>query len=201
MSGVLPDELPAGSADGLAVEQPTAAQRLAQSRERLRQWMVRGDGRHDARRRVAAAEAEGERPEWLDRLRTLPVIGIVVDAASSWWSSHPLHAAVSIASDAIGPTVRRHPLAAVALAFGTGAALVRWRPWRWVGRPAVFAGIASELFSHLVSQVPFDSWISALSSFAESDMDDHDAGNAASMRQEPADASAWTARQEETSTQ
>ncbi|HJV60175.1 MAG TPA: hypothetical protein VJ743_04470 [Albitalea sp.] len=155
--------------------QPSAAQRLAQSRERMRQWMLHGDGRHEARRRAAAAEAQGQRPAFLDRLRSLPVVGVVADAIAAWWSHHPLHGAAtlaeSVAHDTLGPLVRRHPVAVLALAFAAGAAAVRWRPWRWVVKPAIFGGLASQVISHLVSEMPIESWVDAMTAFSRNHED------------------------------
>jgi len=159
----------AAAAENGDTPQLTAAQRLAQSRERMRQWMLYGDARQDARRRVAEARAEGEQPTWPDRLRSLPVLGLIIDAASSWWANHPLNAVASLSSDAIAPTVRKHPFVALTIAVAAGAALVRWRPWRWVANPALLGGMASELASHVFSQVPLDSLLGAFGSFAQSD--------------------------------
>lgn len=146
-----------------------AARRLAESRERLRQRMLRGDGRHDARRRNAAAEAEGQDPSAFDKLRAMPVIGAVVDAVAGWWSQHPLHSAAQMAQDAVGdvvaPVTRRHPLAAVAVAFATGGLLVWLRPWRLL-KPAAFAGVASQVATRLVAQVPIESLVAAFIAFA-----------------------------------
>jgi len=45
--------------DAKDVELPSAAERLAASRERMREWMLHADGRYDARRRVEAARDVG----------------------------------------------------------------------------------------------------------------------------------------------
>jgi hypothetical protein len=180
-------------AAGEAQHEPmSAAQRLAESRERLRQWMVRGDGRHEARRRNAAAEAEGVSPSAWDRLRGLPVIGVVIDAASAWWSNHPLQPAASLARgvvrDSVGPLARRRPLMMVAAAFAIGGALVWLRPWRWLVRPALFAGLLSQIATRALTQMPWESMLGAFTSFAHSRIDaepDDDLASHAEPSEEP----------------
>jgi hypothetical protein len=171
---------PTTSGDVAAVtpdkEQPSAAQRLAESRERLREWMLRGDGRHQARRRNAAAQAEGVEPSRLDRLRAMPVIGIVIDAVTAWWSQHPLNMVAGFAEggvrDAVAPLVRRHPIAIVAVAFAAGSALGWFRPWRLI-KPALIAGIVSQITSRLIAQIPLDSLLASFAAFAH-DRSRHD---------------------------
>ncbi|HEV7913517.1 MAG TPA: hypothetical protein VGP22_07100 [Albitalea sp.] len=156
----------------------TATQRLAASRERMRQWMLQGDRRHEARRRVQAAAEAGDAPAWMDRLRTVPVLGVVIDAMAAWWSHHPLQPAASLArgivQDAMAPLARRHPIATVFGAFAIGVALVRWRPWRWLAKPALFAGLTTQILTRVVSSVPLDSVLQAFTSFAHRHDDDDD---------------------------
>src|SRR5205823_6123596 len=150
---------------------PTAAERLAASRERMREWMLHADGRHEARRRNEAAYAAGEKPAWMDRLRTAPVIGVIMDAASAWWRNHPLHPAASLAHglvrDAVAPMARRHPIATIAGAFLFGAALVRLRPWRWLAGSALLAGLGSQIITRVVASVPIETPFEALASFTQ----------------------------------
>jgi len=181
MSATLPPSgLPSAPAEGEG-EPASAAQRLAESRERMRQWMLQTDGGHRARQRAAAAAAAGEPPAWLDRLRGHPIVGTVVDAVHAWWANHPLHPAVSLGTsvvrDAIAPLARRHPLAVVTGAFAVGGALAYFRPWRWIAKPALFAGLASQIVTRFVMQVPLDSLLNALGSFAEPRPHDGAVGN------------------------
>ncbi len=172
MSAVLPDAGGAPPASRAEPEPIPAAQRLAESRERMRQWMLHADGRQEARRRAAAARAEGGKPAWLDRLRSHAVLGTVIDAVSAWWANHPLHPAVSLGStvvrDAVAPLARRHPLATLAGAFVVGGAIVWFKPWRWIVKPALFAGLASQVVTRLVTTMPIDSLLNAMASFGES---------------------------------
>jgi hypothetical protein len=171
MSAVLPREAaPDSAAEHDEKDKPSAAQRLAESRERLRLWMVRGDGRQEARERIAAAHAEGDHPALLDRLRAMPVIGVVVDALWAWWEHHPMQPAASLAKDVvddtIAPVARRHPLLVVAAAFVIGVAVVRFKPWRWFARPALAGGLLSQVLSFAIARIPFESWLGAFASFA-----------------------------------
>jgi hypothetical protein len=171
MSAFVPDT-PADEPGAPApdAELPSAAERLAASRERMRQWMLQTDTRGDARRRVEAAREAGDKPGWMDRLRTAPVIGVVVDAASAWWANHPVQPAASLAhgvvKDTLAPFARRHPLLVVGGAFLAGVALVRWRPWRWLIKPALFAGLGSQILTRVIASVPLESVFEAVGSFA-----------------------------------
>lgn len=61
--------------------------------------------------------------------------GTAVGALGNWWRSQPWHSTTEWAGRAllaeVQPLVRKHPLIAVALGAGLGAALVSLRPWRW----------------------------------------------------------------------
>jgi hypothetical protein len=169
MSAFVPDSLQGEVEDKQRVQPLSATERLAASRERMRQWMLCADGRADARRRNEAALAAGEKPAWIDRLRTAPVIGVVIDAANAWWANHPLQPAANLAHgvvrDAVAPLARRHPIAIVAAAFLVGIAAVRLRPWRWLIKPALFAGLTSQIIMRVVSSVPLETVLEAVGSF------------------------------------
>jgi hypothetical protein len=157
-----------------------AAKRLAESRERMRQWMLDPDGRHEARRRRAAAgdaSAEGG-PTLLDRLRDHPVVGVAVEMVNSWWTRHPLHPVASFAEDAVrehvAPVVRRHPLAVVAGAVAVGALVVWFRPWRWLAGTARAAGSASHWAVQLLGSLPIASLLAALTAVAKKRHDDNE---------------------------
>jgi hypothetical protein len=153
------------------VELPSAAERLAASRERMRQWMLQTDSRGHARRRVEAAKEAGDKPAWMDRLRTAPVIGVVMDAATAWWANHPMQPAAQLAhgvvSETVAPLARRHPVLVVGGAFLVGVAVVRWRPWRWLVSSAVFAGLGSQIVTRVIASVPLDTILEAVGSFAK----------------------------------
>lgn len=153
-SGLPPDD---------AASKRSAAERLAENRERMREWMLGTQHRQRARRQSAR---DPNNPSLVDRLREVPVLGTFIDALSAWWASHPMRPAASLAEgvvyDTVAPVARRHPVAMVAIAMLVGAALVRLRPWRRVLKPALFAGLVSQIAARLVAQVPVDSILAAL---------------------------------------
>jgi len=126
---------------------PSAAERVALSREHLRQAL------HDAavRRRPATNPLTGAPMSlpWLERLKAIPGAGIAIDAIGLWWSRHPARLAVGVAghsTDAmLRPVAQRHPLTLVAGAFAVGAVLAWSRPWRWALKSALFAGLLPQL--------------------------------------------------------
>jgi hypothetical protein len=161
---------PSAVAGGQAVQTVVpAAERLAENRERMRQWMLRLDGRYEARRRAAAAQAEGAEPSLIDRLRGHPVFGLLIDAITGWWDAHPLNATASLANgvvrETIGPLARRHPFLMVSAAVLAGALLMRFRFWRRLVKPALFAGLVSQIATRLIAQLP--SIIDTLHSFTQ----------------------------------
>ncbi len=126
-----------------------AADRLALSRERLRQSL----------RDLSAApgvapgqRASGSGVAWLGGgLASIPGASLVIEALSQWWSQHPLRMAGTLLADTaktvLRPVAQRNPLGLVLGAAALGALLVWSRPWRWIFRPALFAGLLPQLFS------------------------------------------------------
>jgi len=135
---------------------PTAAERVALSREHLRQAL------HDATapRRPAIDPVTGTPTAvpWLERMQSIPGASIAIDAISAWWSRHPAHLAVSVASRTaetmVRPIAQRHPLTLVAGAFAIGAVLAWSRPWRWALKPALFAGLLPQLLLSAMKATP-----------------------------------------------
>lgn len=148
----------------------TPAERLAVSRARLRGFLVeRTSGGKRRRATVGDSSALPGIDLLLAKLNEHPMAAAVVDAVTNWWKSHPVHAfgviLGSTVRDAAGPLVRRHPVAMVAAAVVAGAVLVRMRPWRLVIKSALFAGLASQVASRLVSAVPLDTVMASLMKF------------------------------------
>jgi hypothetical protein len=171
MSAAFPTSAQHAAPGDKGVRAQSPVQRLTESRERLRSYMMRSDSRLEARRRAAAARAEGTSPSPLDRLRSIPVVGVLIDVVSAWWSNHPLHSAATmaeaVARDTIAPIARRHPIAIVAAAFFAGAAIARFKPWRRIGASALFAGFASQVVSRVLTQMPWESLLGAFTTFAQ----------------------------------
>ena len=133
------------------IDTRTPSERLAQSREHLRQALSGADS--------APGEASpGRRAAWWQSLAALPGAGIAIDAVQQWWARHPLRAPTQIAFNAargvVQPIAQRHPWALVLAAAVVGGLLARRRPWGWILKPALFAGLAQQvLISSLKAQV------------------------------------------------
>lgn len=148
---------------------PSATERLEQSRERIRAYF---DSRRPPGRR-AAAEA-GETPAWLERLRTNPLFDGVADAVGGWWRGHPLYSVFTVGESALreglAPVARRHPIALAAAAVVLGALLYRTRLLRRLLKPALFAGLATQIATRVIAHIPLESVLNAFSRFREPPM-------------------------------
>ncbi len=138
----------------------TPLQRLALSRERLRQVLA------PKPRPAADPSSGGSGKSWEERLRDIPGMATVIDVVKVWWQQHPLHA-VSIVAGEVGrttlrPIASRHPLALVGVALLAGVVLAWARPWRWALRSALFAGLAPQVASRVVASLPIESWLTML---------------------------------------
>ena len=146
--------------------------RLAESRARLRhamQVLAKPPQRASSSGSGSLFGATGT--AWLDSLKSAPGVSIIVEAVSSWWMRHPLRLASGVAIDAaravLQPVAQKNPAALVlgALVFG---AVVAWtRPWRWIARPALLAGLFPQVLSKVIAHAPVSSWMSVLSSLAD----------------------------------
>jgi hypothetical protein len=146
----------------------TDSDRLALSRERLRQAMSE----------LSAPQGEAENRgaggrvlAWLDGLKSIPGAGIAIDAVRGWWRHNPLRIAGMAGADAahtiVEPMARRNPLTLVLGAFLLGGLLAWGRPWRWIVKPALFAGLLPPLIYKAMTHVPVESWISVFASLAQ----------------------------------
>ena len=137
----------------------TAAQRIELSRARLRAAM--------SPRAAPTGRTDDGQASWMQRLRRLPVIALVLESLDAWWTNHPLHAAGQVAGQAssavVRPVAQRHPWALVLTAGAVGALLMWSRPWRWALRPALLAGLAPQFASRVVANLPIESWMTLLS--------------------------------------
>ena len=104
----------------------------------------------------------------LDRIQAVPTVRLVIDTLRGWWVQHPLHAVALVAGEASNavakPLAQRHPLGIVLAAALIGAALAWSRPWRWILKPALFAGLLPQLVSRVVTTLPIESWVNVLNS-------------------------------------
>ena len=146
----------------------TATDRLTLSRERLRSAMLaRSTSTGAASNRIAGAASSA----WLASLKSIPGAGILIEALDSWWTQHPLRLASMVAADAVNagiqPLAQRHPLSLMLAALLLGGALARSRPWRWLLKPALFAGLMPQLLSKAIAQLPAPSWVAALTALTQ----------------------------------
>jgi hypothetical protein len=117
---------------------------------------------------------------WLSSLKQVPGAALVLELAAQWWAKHPLNLASKLASDAanaaVKPMAERHPFALVAGAAIVGG-IVGWsRPWRWIMKSAVVAGLLPSLLPRVLPSIlptllgktasaePSVSWLSVLTS-------------------------------------
>jgi len=169
MSAVLPANstaLPASNRVGAASDgQPDrvvgAIERLALSREQLRITMmpaVRKSSSHAGGAGVGTF-ASG----LVDRIRDMPGATLVFEALQTWWQQHPLRTAGLVAADAsrkfATPLAERNPLGLMLGAVAVGALLALSKPWRWLLRPALFAGIVPAIAARVMRQLPIESWL------------------------------------------
>ena len=151
---------------GVSMVESTALARLALSRDRLRREMLQ----RSAPKRLAA-DGNAVHPSLQDRLKSLPLVGVLFEGLASWWSNHPLNAvsavALGAARSAVEPMAQRNPVALMVVALVLGGALVATRPWRWLLKPALFAGLVPQLVSKLAAQVPLESWMGFASNLSK----------------------------------
>lgn len=125
----------------------TPAERLVQSRERLR-LALNGLPPAPDDPEAAQQSARATAPWWA-KLAALPGAGIVIEAVQQWWARHPLRANILLGFNAtqavVQPIAQRHPVALVAAAFVVGGLLAWRRPVGWLLKPALLAGLLPQL--------------------------------------------------------
>ncbi|MES3012420.1 MAG: hypothetical protein V4750_01660 [Pseudomonadota bacterium] len=133
-----------------------AIDRIETSRARLKLAMSPPPPAADQRTRAPAQP-------WLHRLTDLPLVSAVIESVTAWWSHHPLRPVAQVANEAssavVRPLAQRNPLTLVLVAGVIGAGLAWTRPWRWIFRSALFAGLVPQLASRVVSSLPIESWM------------------------------------------
>ncbi len=94
---------------------------------------------------ASAVPTAPSRADLAERLKDLPGAAMVIDAVQTWWAQHPLRTATLVAGEAsrkfAAPLAERNPVALILGAVVVGALLAWTRPWRWILRPALFAGL------------------------------------------------------------
>jgi hypothetical protein len=125
----------------------TSTERLQQSRERMRQWLVQQNT--DSADDDASLGAS---------LRHHPLLASGLDALQGWWESHPWRPATFLAGglvrEALLPLARKHPLGLVLVAMMLGGSLVWFRPARGLVKSLLLKGVVSQSILGLAQQ-PF----------------------------------------------
>ncbi len=139
-----------------------ACERLARSRERLRQALL-----------ATAPGSPGAGPagpDWLDGLKVLPGFDLVLVALRAWWSQQPLHQAglkiAEAAKAALLPVAQRAPVSLALGAAAAGGLLVWLRPWRWLPVAALIGAMTPKLLGKIATGLPLQAWLAAWADYA-----------------------------------
>ena len=112
-----------------------------------------------------------ERP-FVDRVLAWPVLTDVLEAVRPWGSAHPMRPVGLMASEAANaaarPVAQRHPWLLVLGAAVVGGALAYGRPWRWLLRSTLFAGLVPQIASRVASSLPLESWMTTVGAMMSS---------------------------------
>ncbi|RZI84372.1 MAG: hypothetical protein EOP38_09335 [Rubrivivax sp.] len=133
--------------------------RLAQSRERIRQWLTQGqEGQLEDEGDAEGLDLPRQIKAWLGSLRDHPILTSTADAVQGWWESHPwrpaTHLASGLVNEALHPLARKHPIALVLIAMTLGGSLVWLKPGRGLIKSLVLKGVVSQSVLGLAKQ-PF----------------------------------------------
>jgi hypothetical protein len=149
----------------------TPVERLELSRARMRVFLERRKPDGSASGSFSPGNIGRKMSAWAEDMRANPLLGAVVDAVHNWWATHPLHAVGQMAGDAVEdiavPWIRRYPLAVAGGALALGAIAARFRPWRWLGKPALFAGLTSQIAAQLMTHAPLEFLLDQITRFGK----------------------------------
>lgn len=129
---------------------PTASERLAQSRERMRLALQELGSPADQNGSTGAEDFFGN---WLKRMKTTPGSNLLLSLVQDCWFRQPLRVSLALACDAaqvvLQPIAQRHPLGLMVGSAVVGALIVLTKPWRWITKPVLW----SVLLPQLIAQV------------------------------------------------
>lgn len=101
----------------------------------------------------------------INAAKSIPVVDVAIDVVRRWWANHPLRSATLVARETVSavaaPIAQRSPITLVVGALLAGAILSKIKPWRWLPRSLMFAGLIPQLSSRLIASVPLDAWLNA----------------------------------------
>jgi hypothetical protein len=165
----------------------TASERLVLSRERLCQAIRE----HASPNSGLSKSAQGTSAStWFDALKSIPGAPVLLQALTAWWAVHPLRVVCMSTAGAvktvIQPLAQRHPIGLVAGAVVVGVLFVRSHPWRWLFKPALFAGLLPQILAAAAAQVPPQSWINVLTSLIQQTKAEDPVLQAEAMERKPA---------------
>jgi hypothetical protein len=80
------------------------------------------------------------------------------EAVNQWLADHPIKLASDVLGDVtksvVAPMAQRSPILFVTSALVVGGLLVWSRPWTWLLKPAVIAGIVPQIISKALAYAP-----------------------------------------------
>ena len=130
-----------------------ATERLAFSRERIRQAMLRPVAHTEM---ADQGHLVNTSPDWLLKLRAMPAVILLTTVFEGWWARQPLRLALSLAAQTgtviLQPTAQKHPFKLVLAAAAVGSLLAVLRPWRWIPTSALLVGLIPQLVSEVLKR-------------------------------------------------
>lgn len=160
---------PSAAPVGKPADVPEALQRLIHSRNELRMAMLPAPPSATAAPHTGSGVAHLAE-QLTDKVRSLPGANVIVDAIRLWWAKHPLNLVGRVGAEAArrytAPVAERNPVGLLLGAVAAGALLALLRPWRWLLRPALFAGLIPAIAFRALKEVPAASLLNVYSSVA-----------------------------------
>jgi hypothetical protein len=139
-----------------------ACERLAQSRERLRQALGPAGPTKETGARSSGVD-------WSSLFKSVPGAPALIRSLQGWWAhsalNGPAHVAAAAAASMLKTAAQRYPFGLMLAAMALGAALTLSRPWRWAPRAALQSGLWAGLpglLTAVVARWPVQTWLEVL---------------------------------------